>query len=135
MCGIAGIYSRGDIPVPPPRLLAMRDDQVHRGPDATGLHTGPHIGLAFNRPAIIDLSPAANQPMDVDGGVAHIVFNGEIYNYRELRRELEEKGRRFRTQSDTEVILRGYVQWGIDVVRSRMTCPSIPEYERCLPPA
>ena len=113
----------------------MRDDQVHRGPDATGLHTGPHIGLAFNRLAIIDLSPAANQPMDVDGGVAHIVFNGEIYNYRELRRELEEKGRRFRTQSDTVVILRGYVQWGIDVVRSRMTCPSIPEYERCLPPA
>jgi asparagine synthetase B (glutamine-hydrolysing) len=95
----------------------MRDDQVHRGPDAAGLHTGPHVGLAFNRLAIIDLSPAANQPMEVDAGAAHIVFNGEIYNYRELRRELEDKGLRFRTQSDTEVILQRYVQWGIDVVR------------------
>jgi len=73
----------GDILVPPPRLLAMRDDQVHRGPDAAGLHSGPHIGLALNRLAIIDLSPAANQPMEVDAGVAHILFNGEIYNYSE----------------------------------------------------
>src|SRR2546426_1900158 len=117
MCGIAGIYARGDVPVPEDRLLAMREDQTHRGPDAEGLHIGPHIGLAFNRLAVIDLSPLANQPMKTDDGTARIVFNGEIYNYRELRRELEGKGRQFRTQSDTEVILQGYLQWGIEVVR------------------
>src|SRR5882724_5488789 len=94
----------------------MREDQRHRGPDAVGLHAGPHIGLVFNRLAIIDLSPEANQPMVSEDGVVWIVFNGEIYNFRELRRELESRGRRFRTQSDTEVILQGYAQWGIDVV-------------------
>lgn len=117
MCGIAGIYSRGDGDVSPQRLLAMRDDQTHRGPDAAGLSIGPHIGLAFNRLAIIDLSPAANQPMGTADGAARIVFNGEIYNYRELRSELESLGRRFHTRSDTEVVLQGYQHWGIDVVR------------------
>src|SRR5207249_9235353 len=117
MCGIAGIFSRGDVAPSTDRLLAMREDQTHRGPDAAGLYTGPHIGLAFNRLAIIDLSPLANQPMATEDGAARIVFNGEIYNYRELRRELEGQGRRFRTRSDTEVILQGYLEWGIDVVR------------------
>src|SRR5262245_7669271 len=117
MCGIAGIYARGDSAVPAERLRAMRDDQTHRGPDATGLDIGPHIGLAFNRLAIIDLSPLANQPMATDDRGVRIVFNGEIYNYRDLRRELEARGRRFRTQSDTEVILQGYLEWGIEVVR------------------
>ncbi|HEV8700163.1 MAG TPA: asparagine synthase (glutamine-hydrolyzing) [Candidatus Polarisedimenticolia bacterium] len=117
MCGIAGIFSRGDSPIQVNRLLRMRDDQAHRGPDDQGLHTSPHIGLAFNRLAIIDLSPTANQPMGPEDGSARIVFNGEIYNYRELRSDLESQGRRFLTQSDTEVILQGYMHWGIDVVR------------------
>ena len=117
MCGIAGIFSRGDTPIQVDRLLRMRDEQAHRGPDDQGLHTSAHIGLAFNRLAIIDLSSLANQPMGLEDGAAWIVFNGEIYNYRELRRELESQGRVFRTQSDTEVILRGYLQWGIDVIR------------------
>src|SRR2546428_14161417 len=82
MCGIAGIYSRGDIPVPTPRLLALRDDQVHRGPDASGLHSGPHIGLAFNRLAIIYLSPAAKQPMDIHGDAAPIDIKVEVTNNR-----------------------------------------------------
>ncbi|HEU4402936.1 MAG TPA: asparagine synthetase B, partial [Candidatus Polarisedimenticolia bacterium] len=107
MCGIAGIYRRGDSPLPEERLRAMRDDQTHRGPDSNGLHLGPHIGLAFNRLAIIDLSPAANQPMATDDGNTWIVFNGEIYNFHEVRSVLEAKGRRFRTRSDTEVILQG----------------------------
>src|SRR5262245_60945039 len=111
MCGIAGIYSRGDGPVSPDRLLAMRSDQVHRGPDAVGLRTGPQIGMAFNRLAIIDLSPQANQPMVSPDGVVWIVFNGEIYNFRDIRSELEHKGRSFRTQSDTEVLLEAYRQW------------------------
>src|SRR5881296_3759602 len=115
MCGIAGIYSRGDTPVATRRLLAMRDDQVHRGPEAVGLRTGPHIGLAFNRLAIIDLSPQANQPMASEDGAVWIIFNGEIYNFRQVRQDLQARGCRFRTQSDTEVILQGYGQWGIDV--------------------
>jgi asparagine synthase (glutamine-hydrolysing) len=116
MCGIAGIYARGDGSISVDRLLTMRGEQTHRGPDAEGLHTGPHIGLAFNRLAIIDLSPLANQPMSTADGATRIVFNGEIYNYRELRKELEGKGRSFRTHSDTEVLLEGYAEWGIDVV-------------------
>src|SRR5262245_37776464 len=116
MCGIAGIFNRGDSPIQADRLLRMRDDQTHRGPDDLGLHTSDHIGLAFNRLAIIDLSPAANQPMGTADGAARIVFNGEIYNYRELRSDLESRGRRFLTRSDTEVILQGYQQWGIDVL-------------------
>src|SRR5881296_65358 len=115
MCGIAGIFSRGDVPVPLRRLLAMRDDQVHRGPEAVGERTGPHIGLAFNRLAIIDLSPQANQPMASEDDTVWIVFNGEIYNFREVRQDLQSRGHRFRTQGDTEVILQGYRQWGIDV--------------------
>src|SRR2546422_886417 len=115
MCGIAGIYRRGEAPIPEARLLAMRGDQIHRGPDAVGLYTGPHIGLTFNRLAIIDLSPAANQPMGARDGTVWIVFNGEIYNFQDLRRELEARGRKFRTLSDTEVILEGYLTWGLDV--------------------
>jgi asparagine synthase (glutamine-hydrolysing) len=116
MCGIAGIYARGDAPIALQRLLAMRDDQVHRGPEAVGLRTGPHIGLAFNRLAIIDLSPEANQPMVSEDDGTWIVFNGEIYNFRNLREDLETRGYRFRTQADTEVILQGYRMWGVDVV-------------------
>src|SRR6058998_3428707 len=117
MCGISGIYRRGDAPIEEARLLAMRDDQTHRGPDDVGLRTGRHIGLAFNRLAIIDLSPAANQPMASEDGTVSIVFNGEIYNFQEVRRDLEGRGRRFRTRSDTEVILQAYQQWGIDAIR------------------
>src|SRR5262245_42696509 len=116
MCGISGIYQRGNGPVPESRLLAMRSDMTHRGPDAVGLHVGPHVGLAFNRLAVIDLSPAANQPMATDDERVWIVFNGEIYNFLDLRAELESKGRRFRTHSDTEVILQGYLEWGLAVV-------------------
>ena len=93
----------------------MRDDQVHRGPEAVGERIGPHIGLVFNRLAIIDLSPQANQPMASEDGAVWIVFNGEIYNFRHLRQQLQDHGHRFRTQGDTEVILQGYRQWGIDV--------------------
>jgi asparagine synthase (glutamine-hydrolysing) len=116
MCGISGLFCRGEAPVSESRLLAMRADQVHRGPDDAGMHVGPHIGLAFNRLAVIDLSPAAGQPMAAEGGRVWIVFNGEIYNFQDLRRELESKGRTFRTRSDTEVILQGYLEWGTDIV-------------------
>jgi asparagine synthase (glutamine-hydrolysing) len=115
MCGIAGIYSRSDQPIPAPRLLAMRDEQSHRGPDASGLHVAARIGLASNRLAILDLTEAANQPMLSDDRSIALVFNGEIYNFQDVRRDLEAKDRRFRTRGDTEVILRGYEEWGAEV--------------------
>src|SRR6266581_1362565 len=117
MCGIAGIYRRGGGLVPESRLRAMQQDQVHRGPDDSGMRAGERIGLVFNRLAIIDLSPAANQPMMSEDDGVWIVFNGEIYNYRQLRDDLRQAGRTFRTQSDTEVLLRGYQEWGTGVFR------------------
>jgi asparagine synthase (glutamine-hydrolysing) len=115
MCGIVGIASRE--PLADRGLLErMRDEITHRGPDDAGtwFSTDCRVGLAERRLAIIDLSPAGHQPMtDVDGR-AWIAFNGEIYNYQILRRELEELGHRFRTATDTEVILEAYKEWGAD---------------------
>lgn len=84
----------------------------HRGPDASGLRLEGPIQVGFRRLSIIDLADAANQPFVADDGASWVVFNGEIYGFRELRRTLEACGRRFRTQSDTEVVLSAYLQWG-----------------------
>ena len=96
----------------------MRDTLAHRGPDAAGTWWSEdrRVGLASRRLAIIDLSPAGHQPMTSVSGRTAIAFNGEIYNYRELRDELESRGRRFRTATDTEVILEGYEVWGPGVL-------------------
>jgi len=116
MCGIVGWLSTSEAaPVEPDRLLAMREALQHRGPDGEGLWVSRdrRAGLAFRRLAIIDLSPDAGQPMASEDGRTHLVFNGEIYNHLALRRELESRGHRFRTDhSDTESILRGYMEWG-----------------------
>jgi asparagine synthase (glutamine-hydrolysing) len=111
MCGIAGSL-RWDGFDDTAAVQAMTDALRHRGPDAGGVvKRGPMV-LGHRRLSIIDLDPSANQPM-TDGDVdAWIVFNGEIYNYQDLRRELESEGLRFRTRSDTEVLLKGYLQWG-----------------------
>ena len=120
MCGIAGWLARdAAAPVDVDVLARMRDAMRHRGPDGEGLWTSAdrQIGLAFRRLAIIDLSTAANQPMANEDGTIRVVFNGEIYNHRALRAELEAAGHRFRTDhSDTETIVHGYEQWGADVV-------------------
>ena len=120
MCGIVGWLSlRESEPVDRGVLAAMRDTMIHRGPDGEGLWASSdrRIGLAFRRLAIVDLSPNANQPMPNEDGTIQIVFNGEIYNHRTLRRQLEEKGHRFRTDhSDTEAIVHGYEEWGEQVV-------------------
>ncbi len=120
MCGIVGWLSlHSSEPVDGEILARMRDSMVHRGPDGHGLWLSPErrLGLGFRRLAIVDLSANANQPMQNEDGTVHIVFNGEIYNHKSLRRELLEKGHQFRTDhSDTEVIVHGYEQWGERVV-------------------
>lgn len=115
MCGIVGVVSR--IPIPDPLVLtAGRDTLSHRGPDDAGVwwSSDGRVGLAHRRLSIVDLSPAGHQPMQSASGAQVIVFNGEIYNFQDLRRELEGKGHVFRTASDTEVILAAYREWGSD---------------------
>lgn len=112
MCGIAGYISLNDTPVDESVLQRMTDQVAHRGPDDAGILIRGGVGLGHRRLAIVDLSPDGHQPM-IDGeSRCAIVFNGEIYNYIELRRELEALGQVFSTASDTEVILKAYRQWG-----------------------
>lgn len=118
MCGIVGIYSFKGKPVDESLLVRMRDTMIHRGPDGAGTWLSPEgdVGLAHRRLSIIDLSNAASQPMSNEDGTLWVIFNGEIYNHAEIRRELEETGRHsWRTDhSDTEVILHAFEEWGIE---------------------
>ena len=114
MCGIAGIFHSGTPkPVDPVRVERMCDALVHRGPDGAGIWTGPGVGLGHRRLSIIDVA-GSPQPMHSADGRAVLVFNGEIYNFRELRRELQADGAQFRTDGDSEVILAAYQRWGVD---------------------
>ncbi len=117
MCGIAGRvnYASG-APVCPDLVQRMCDLLAHRGPDGEGVWCDGPVGLGHRRLAIIDLSPLGRQPMATDDGAVTITFNGEIYNFRELRAELEGLGHRFRSHSDTEVILAAYRQWDVACV-------------------
>jgi asparagine synthase (glutamine-hydrolysing) len=110
VCGIAAVIGAPEIPEA--HGLAARDTMFHRGPDDGGIFQEPGVWLASRRLAIQDLSPAGHQPFhDEEAGVS-VVFNGEIYNYLELRRELVALGHRFHTGCDTEVLLRAYLEWG-----------------------
>ncbi|MBI1401789.1 MAG: amidotransferase 1, exosortase A system-associated [Porphyrobacter sp.] len=114
MCGIAGIFhAETPKPVDPVRVERMCDALAHRGPDGSGVWTDHGIGLGHRRLSIIDIA-GSPQPMHSADGRAVIVFNGEIYNFRELRRELEQAGFTFRTSGDTEVILAAWQKWGPD---------------------
>lgn len=116
MCGICGRFNYGTgLPVDPADLRRMTNTMVHRGPDDEGYYVTGSLGLGFRRLSIIDLA-GGHQPMSDKDETVWAVFNGEIYNFRELRRELEGRGHTFRTKSDTEVIIHGYKQWGIDVL-------------------
>ncbi|WP_404480866.1 XrtA/PEP-CTERM system amidotransferase [Novosphingobium sp. BL-52-GroH] len=116
MCGIAGIYHlETPKPVDPARVEAMCDAIAHRGPDGQGVWTAPGVGLGHRRLSIIDLA-GSPQPMPSLDGRAMLVFNGEIYNYRELRQELKNAGATFRTDGDSEVILAAWQRWGPDCV-------------------
>ena len=116
MCGIAGQinFLRQD-PVQPEVIERMASSISHRGPDDDGFFIDGPVGLGFRRLSIIDLS-GGHQPMSDAEESIWVVFNGEIYNYKELRADLENKGHKFRTTSDTEVIVHGYKQWGLDVL-------------------
>jgi asparagine synthase (glutamine-hydrolysing) len=105
MCGIAGVIYKKSKKVSEMSLVAMRDSMLHRGPDAGSLWINDNIGFAHRRLSIIDLSDAATQPFHSECGRFALVFNGEIFNYQDLRKDLELKGLSFRTNSDTEVLL------------------------------
>lgn len=114
MCGIAGLFQMADAgPVSAGSLERMIATMPHRGPDASGARVvAPGVGLGHVRLSILDLRPESNQPFEIDGGDYTVTFNGEIYNFVELREELEALGHRFRTRSDTEVLLVAYKEWG-----------------------
>jgi asparagine synthase (glutamine-hydrolysing) len=118
MCGIDGIVNRrDDLPVPEPDHLArMAGALRHRGPDEFGVYRDRYAGLSHARLSIIDLA-AGQQPLSNEGGTIWIVFNGEIFNYLELRADLVQRGHRFRTRSDTEVIVHAFEEWDLDAFR------------------
>ncbi|GAB4203246.1 MAG: N-acetylglutaminylglutamine amidotransferase [Tibeticola sp.] len=116
MCGIAGWLFKADEEPAPDRLGRMAQAISHRGPDDEGFYRLPAAGLALahRRLSIIDLSDASHQPMIDDATGVVLAYNGEIYNFRGLRRELQDLGHRFRSAGDTEVLLRAWLQWGVD---------------------
>jgi asparagine synthase (glutamine-hydrolysing) len=121
MCGLAGIFSSnvGKIDELEPAVRRMIDPIVHRGPDDSGVFADHGVALGFRRLAIIDLSANGHQPMRSGSGRFTMVFNGEVYNHEELRRELEASGFRFRGHSDTEVMLAAFEHWGIQAAVRR----------------
>jgi asparagine synthase (glutamine-hydrolysing) len=109
LCGIAG-FTTFDRPAPPGRIERLIETIVHRGPDQQAVYVSPHVALGAVRLSIIDVA-GGDQPIRSEDGDAAIVFNGEIYNHRELRAELERRGRRFRTRCDTEAVLQAFLEW------------------------
>ncbi|MGA7799192.1 MAG: XrtA/PEP-CTERM system amidotransferase [Gammaproteobacteria bacterium] len=117
MCGIAGIFDpRGPSPIDEAVLGSMNDVQQHRGPDDAGVHIEPGVGLGHRRLSIIDLG-SGHQPLYNEDGTVAVVYNGEIYNFEELAKELGQRGHRFRTHCDTEVIVHAWEEWGEDCVQ------------------
>jgi asparagine synthase (glutamine-hydrolysing) len=117
MCGICGIFNLNGEPVAPVVLRKMTDAVAHRGPDGEGFYIDSFISLGHRRLAIIDLSPLGHQPMTTRDGQYTIAYNGEVYNFQQLRVELEALGSPFRSRTDTEVVLNAYAQWGPECVK------------------
>ncbi|NMA87880.1 MAG: asparagine synthetase B, partial [Methanoculleus bourgensis] len=114
MCGIAGQFVLNGEEADADLVAAMAERLRHRGPDGEGTCFSGPVGLAHRRLAIIDLSDEGRQPMANEDGSLWIVFNGEVYNYLELREDLRALGHRFATATDTEVVLHAYEEWGRD---------------------
>jgi len=112
MCGIAGVLEQSGAAVSPDTLRAMTDVIAHRGPDGEGWFADGFIGLGHRRLAILDLTDAGHQPMTTPEGRYAISYNGEVYNFQALRVELEALGHRFRSRTDTEVVLHAWAEWG-----------------------
>jgi len=112
MCGICGVINFKGEEVSPVLLRKMTDSVAHRGPDGEGWYRDKNVGLGHRRLAILDLSPAGNQPMITADGRYALSYNGEIYNHAEIRAELEALGHHFRSRTDSEVVLLSWVQWG-----------------------
>lgn len=112
MCGVAGIFHIDGSPVSPVLLKKMNDAISHRGPDGEGIYVNGSVGLSHRRLSIIDLSPLGHQPMQTKDLRYVISYNGEVYNYNEIRIELESRGYSFKSQTDTEVVLYAWQEWG-----------------------
>ncbi|NQX92746.1 MAG: hypothetical protein HRT74_11590 [Flavobacteriales bacterium] len=112
MCGINGIYGLEGLSKPKNIIQEMNDALAHRGPDAEGIFESSEVVLGHRRLSIIDTTDASNQPLFNEDKTIALVFNGELYNYLELKEELSDVN--FRTQSDTEVLIAAYEKWGIN---------------------
>ena len=116
MCGIAGIFHRDGCPASITTLTAMTDIIAHRGPDGEGHYCNGPIGLGHRRLSIIDLTDAARQPMETRDGKFILTYNGEIYNFKELKIDLSALGHRFNSTGDSEVLLHAFAEWGVDAL-------------------
>src|SRR5262245_33731370 len=114
MCGIFGVWNWNGAPVVLDDVIDARDTLEHRGPDDAGHYISGSVALAHRRLSIVDLSPAGRMPMSNETGDVWATFNGEIYNYQELRGRLIALGHQFRSQTDSETIIHAYEQWGTD---------------------
>jgi asparagine synthase (glutamine-hydrolysing) len=119
MCGIVGFKTSRDFTRLKDSLQEATSRLSHRGPDDSGLFLDETagVGMGHRRLSVIDLSITARQPMASDDGTVHIAYNGEVYNFKEIRNALKGYGHHFRSHSDTEVILKSYLQWGIDCLQ------------------
>src|SRR3990167_2561422 len=120
MCGIAGVYHfQNSTTTNEKTVVKMRDTLIHRGPDSAGFYISKDekVGLGHRRLAIIDLSPAGHQPLSNEDKTVWITFNGEIYNFQELKTKLIKQGHRFRSQTDTETIVHLWEEYGADCLK------------------
>lgn len=125
MCGICGFTWRDDA-----RLQRMISALEHRGPDESGAYVDEQVSIGHTRLSVIDLTAAGSQPMQSSDGRYRVAYNGEIYNFRELRSSLEERGHRFEGSSDTEVLVAGYAEWGDDVFEKLNGMWAVAVYDR-----
>src|SRR5712692_1534650 len=111
MCGICGVASR-EGRIDEGAIKSMADVLFHRGPDDSGLYINSHVGFGHRRLSIIDLSPDGHQPMSNEDDTLWLIYNGEIYNFAELTKDLKRRGHTFRSRTDSEVIIHGFEEWG-----------------------